>query len=86
LQRLSPQPSAAPQQKRPDGAPVVLPLQSAEQLRQSSPSPASHSPLPHTAPPEPLMQSFGHVSQISPDSHVPSLSQGSQLSVSSLHT
>jgi hypothetical protein len=49
-----------------------LPLQSAEQFWQSSPSLVSHRPLPQTAPlDEPLMQSFGQLMQSSPDSQVP---------------
>jgi len=57
-QRLSPQssgfwPSPSPQQKRLLGLPFCLPLQSSGQETQSSPSPASQTPLPQSAPDPP---------------------------------
>lgn len=60
----------SPQQYRLDGRPTVTPLQSAEQLWQSSPSAVSQTLLPQTAP-LPAMQSLEQLTQSSPDSQVP---------------
>ncbi len=67
-------PSSKPQQNCLDAEPVCLPAQSAGQVRQFSPSPPSHRPLPHSAPLT-LSQSFGQLSQSSAGSHIPSLLQ-----------
>jgi hypothetical protein len=69
------EPSPSPQQYRLEGLPLCLPAQSDGQLTQSSPLPASHTPLPHWAPVEdPETQSLGQLLQSSPRSHTPSLS------------
>src|SRR5438874_2077950 len=58
-----------PQQKRPLGFPPCRPAQSAGHETQSSPFPASHTPLPHTAPP--WTQSAGQLAHVSETSHTP---------------
>ena len=58
-----------PQQKRPLGFPPSRPAQSAGHKTQFSPFPASHTPLPHTAPP--LTQSAGQLVHVSETSHTP---------------
>ena len=63
LQPTLPMPPAAPQQKRPFGLPPWRPLQSAAQVRQFSPPPASQIPLPQVAPP--AVQSAAHDAQVS---------------------
>ena len=50
----------------PEGLPVVTPLQSAGQERQSSPAPVSQMSLPQAAPPSPETQSAGQLLQSSP--------------------
>jgi hypothetical protein len=51
LQPTFPTPPLAPQQNFPLGLPLWRPLQSAAQVRQFSPLPASQTPLPQVAPP-----------------------------------
>ena len=57
-----------PQQKRFEGLPLCTPAQSAGQVTQFSPSPASQMPLPQKAPPT---QSCGHDAQVSVASQMP---------------
>jgi hypothetical protein len=73
-------PPPAPQQNHPLMGQYCLPLQSAEQVRQSSPSPASQTPLPQTAPLPAAPQSSGQVQLLSVVSHVP-LPQQTDISV-----
>jgi hypothetical protein len=64
-------PPPAPQQNHPEKVPYCLPLQSAGHVRQSSPSPASHTLFPHSAPVPPAPQSSGQLQPDSPLSHAP---------------
>lgn len=66
-----PTPPLAPQQKRPLGLPPWRPLQSAAQVRQFSPPPASQMPFPQEAPP--AVQSVAQEPQVSVPLQMPSV-------------